>query len=188
MSENPVMVDRARTEVLRRVFAARKFAGTDDPTDVADALALGSALLGAGLVPAHRVIACERRTRRCLFVRRDGDGACEAFIALLFLGEGGFHALMRGTFAPEAPELSHLATPEEPAAAIYVWCLGGRGNVARRAVVRAVTEARRRAFPDLPLFARPMSREGRMMTAALDAPSAGTAWLGWVPARPHTPA
>lgn len=51
-------------------------------------------------------------------------------------------------------------------------------------MVRAVTEARRKAFPDIALFARPVSREGRMMTAALDAPGAGAAWLGWVPARP----
>jgi len=176
--------DQLRTQSLRSVLDRRGFAASSDRRDIEDALALGSDALGGGLVPADTVMACERHTRRCFFVRRNEAGQADAFIALLYLNREGFEALMFGRFSPETPDLAHLAAPDERAMAIYVWCLAGSTPAARRSVVRAVTEARRKAFPDIALFARPVSREGRMMTAALDAPGAGAAWLGWVPAQP----
>lgn len=178
--------DAARTQVLRQVLAKRDFVGSDRLDDVEAALALGTSALGGELVAAQTVLACERHTRRCFFLRRNDAGQAEGFIALLYLNDAGYQALMYGRFRPEAPALEFLAKPGEQAAAIYVWCLAGGTDEAKRAVVRAVTEARRQAFPDIALFARPMSREGRMMTAALDAPGAGAAWLGWVPARPSS--
>jgi hypothetical protein len=176
--------DRLRTRRLQEVFARRGFHPSCEVADISDALALGETALGGGLVPAGTVEACERHTGRCFFIRRDEGGRAEGFIALLFLNRAGFEALMFGRFNPEDPALDHLAASDERAMAIYVWCLAGSTPEAQRAVVRAVTEARRKAFPDIALFARPVSREGRMMTAALDAPGAGAAWLGWVPARP----
>lgn len=176
--------DALRTEILRAVLARRGFEQSSDRADIDDALALGADALGGGLVPGEIVAACERRTQRCFFIRRGRDGGAEGFIALLYLNRAGYEALMFGRFIPENPDLDHLAAPHERAFGIYVWCLAGADEAARRAVVRGVTEARRKAFPDIALFARPVSREGRMMTAALDAPGAGTAWLGWVPARP----
>jgi len=166
------------------VFARRGFRPSCDLADIGDALALGESALGGGLVPARTVEACERRTGRCFFIRRDEGAAAEGFIALLFLNRAGFEALLFGRFNPADPALDQLTASDERAMAIYVWCLAGKTPEAQRAVVRAVTEARRKAFPDIALFARPVSREGRMMTAALDAPGAGAAWLGWVPARP----
>jgi hypothetical protein len=176
--------DGTQTAILRAVLSRRGFEPSIDIHAISDALALGQNELGGALVPAETVEACERRTGRCFFIRRRADGAAEGFIALLYLNRNGFEALMFGRFTPEAPDLEHLAAPSERALAIYVWCLAGTTPEARRAVVRAVTEARRKAFPDIALFARPVSRQGRMMTAALDAPGAGAAWLGWVPARP----
>lgn len=176
--------DAMQTAALRAVFARRRFLPTDRLGDIAEALAFGEDALGGGLVPAKTVQACEAKTRRCFFLRRDESGEAEGFIALLYLNDAGFRALMYGELTPEAPKLDHLSAPDERASAIYVWCLAGRSPEAKRAVVRAVTEARRKAFPDIALFARPVSREGRMMTAALDAPDAGAAWLGWVPAKP----
>jgi hypothetical protein len=176
--------DQLRTGALRAVFDRRGFAASQAKADIEDALALGENALGGGLVAADTVEACERRTRRCFFIRRDEQGDAEGFIALLFLNRAGYEALMFGRFDPENPDLDHLAAPHERALAIYVWCLAGSTPESRYAVVRAVTEARRKAFPDIALFARPVSREGRMMTAALDAPDAGAAWLGWVPAAP----
>ena len=176
--------DRLRTENLRAVFERRGFVSSCDLADIQDALDLGENALGGGLVPAEMVEACERRTGRCFFIRRDEAGRAEGFIALLFLNRQGFEALMFGRFDPEDPDLAHLAAADERSMAIYVWCLAGSTAEAQFAVVRAVTEARRKAFPDIALFARPVSREGRMMTAALDAPGAGAAWLGWVPAKP----
>lgn len=173
--------DAAQTERLRSVFARHRFVSSGDPLDIRSALELGEDVLGGGLVDARVVQACEQQTERCFFIRRDETGGSAGFIALLFLNDAGFRSLMYGQFRPEQPDLDLLATPTERAAAIYVWCLAGADAADRRAVVRAVTEARRKAFPDVALFARPMSREGRMMTAALDAPSAGAAWLGWVP-------
>lgn len=172
------------TDHLRTLFAKRGFCASCDHADIGDALALGEGALGGGLVRPEIVMACEQRTQRCFFVRRGGEGEVEAFIALLFLSRAGYEALMFGRFDPESPDLTHLAGIKERASAIYVWCLAGATPKAQRAVVRAVTEARRKAFPDRALFARPLSREGRMMTAALDAPGAGAAWLGWVPAHP----
>ena len=118
-------------------------------------------------------------------MRHAPDGSVEGFIALLYLNQAGYEALMRGRFAPVDPWLGHLTQRDEDASAIYVWCLAANGEEARRALVRAVTEARRRAFEHIPLFARPVSREGRMMTAALDAPNGPAAWLGWVPQAEH---
>ncbi len=177
--------DKLQTGCLRDVFAKRGFKPTDDLADIEAALAFGIDALGGGLVPADTVRSCEVKTRRCFFLRTDDNGAPEGFIALLYLNDEGYRALMYGAFTPEAPDLEHLAGEEERAAAIYVWCLAGANDAAKRSVVRAVTEARRKAFPDIALFARPVSREGRMMTAALDAPGAGEAWLGWVPAKPR---
>lgn len=176
--------DRLRTESLRAVFERRGFSSSCDLVDIQDALAVGESALGGGLVPSRTVEACERRTGRCFFIRRDEEGRAEGFIALLFLNRRGFEALMFGRFDPEDPDLDHLAASHETSLAIYVWCLAGSTPEAQFAVVRAVTEARRKAFPDIALFARPVSREGRMMTAALDAPGAGAAWLGWIPAKP----
>jgi hypothetical protein len=178
--------DVAQTKVLREVFARRSFYPTADHAQIEAALQFGSDALGSELVSADIVQACEYKTRRCFFVRAGEDGKPQGFIALLYLNDAGFRALMYGEFAPGDPDLDHLASPDQRAAAIYVWCLAGDGDAARRSVVRAVTEARRKAFPDIALFARPVSREGRMMTAALDAPDAGTAWLGWVPAKRTT--
>ena len=180
----PVGPDAPQTRVLQSVFARRGFFPTDSKADIVDALAFGEDALGGGLVSADVVQACELKTRRCFFLRRDESGAAEGFIALLYLNDEGFRALMYGRFEPENPNLNHLAAQTQSAAAIYVWCLAGRQADTKRAVVRAVTEARRKAFPDIALFARPVSREGRMMTAALDAPDSGAAWLGWVPAKP----
>ncbi len=168
--------------MLCAVFDRRGFTASRARTDIEDALAVGESALGGGLVAAETVEACERRTGRCFFIRRNGEGEAEGFIALLFLNRAGYEALMFGRFDPENPQMDHLAAPQERALAIYVWCLAGSTPESRYAVVRAVTEARRKAFPDIALFARPVSREGRMMTAALDAPGAGAAWLGWVPA------
>lgn len=176
--------DRLRSETLRAVFGRRGFVGSNAPGDIEDALALGENALGGGLVAADTVAACEARTGRCFFIRRDETGRAEGFIALLFLNRAGLEALMFARFDPENPVLEQLAAPNERALAIYVWCLAGSTPEAKRAVVRGVTDARRKAFPDIALFARPVSREGRMMTAALDAPGAGAAWLGWLPAKP----
>lgn len=176
--------DALRTERLRAVLGARGFSPSASFDDIRDALELGSSALGGELVSAETVAACEARTGRCFFIRRGADGRADGFISLLYLNDAGYQALMYGRFRPEAPDLDHLAAGDERALAIYVWCLAGREADDKRAVVRAVTEARREAFPDIALFARPVSREGRMMTAALDAPSAGIAWLGWVPATP----
>ncbi|MGJ3232963.1 MAG: hypothetical protein ACFE0P_14330 [Oceanicaulis sp.] len=174
--------EAARTDTLRRVFARRGFRPTDDLAEIASAFALGESALGGRLASAETALACEQKTRRCFFVRSGEDGEIDGFIALLYLNAEGFTALMYGRFTPADPDLAHLTGPDDPAAAIYVWCLAGSSAPAQRAVVRAVTEARRKAFPHLALFARPVSREGRMMTAALDAPGAGQAFLGWVPA------
>ncbi|MEQ8405085.1 MAG: hypothetical protein RKE49_08300 [Oceanicaulis sp.] len=174
--------EAARTAVLRRIFARRGFRPTDDVAEIGAAFSMGESALGGRLASPETALACEEKTRRCFYVRTDETGATDGFIALLYLNAEGFTALMYGRFTPAAPDLAHLTGPDEPASAIYVWCLAGTTPQARRAVVRSVTEARRKAFPHVALFARPVSREGRMMTAALDAPGAGSAFLGWVPA------
>ena len=174
--------DALRTRTLREVLGKRGFHPSSDLADIQAALALGESALGGELVAAATVAACERKTQRCFFILRGAHAGADGFIALLFLNQCGYEALMYGRFQPEAPDLQHLTAPDQPALAIYVWCLAGGSEAAKRAVVRAVTEARRKAFPDIALFARPVSREGRMMTAALDAPGAGAAWLGWIPA------
>lgn len=179
--DRPQGPDADSTGTLKRVFARHGFSSSASEDDIRGASAVGEDALGGGLVEAELVSACEARTGRCFFVRRNAEGAVSGFIALLFLNAHGFEALMYGRFRPEAPSLEHLTDRHERASAIYVWCLAGVSPADKRAVVRAVTEARRKAFPHVALFARPMSREGRMMTAALDAPSAGAAWLGWVP-------
>lgn len=177
--------DALRTRRLLAVLGAHAFEASDSISDIRAALELGASALGGELVTTETVAACEAHTRRCFFIRRGATGSADGFIALLYLNDSGYQALMYGRFRPEQPDLAHLAAPGERAQAIYVWCLAGREADDKRAVVRAVTEARREAFPDIALFARPVSREGRMMTASLDAPSAGAAWLGWVPAAAH---
>ncbi|MEO1039419.1 MAG: hypothetical protein AAFX09_07720 [Pseudomonadota bacterium] len=170
---------------MRALFARRGFVPASDPASIEAALQVAEDTLGGELVPASIVAECEARTGRCFYVRLDETGAVEGFIALLFLSETGFYALMRGAFDPASPRMHHLTDgPDERASAIYVWCLAARSDEGRRALVRAVTEARRRAFADIALFARPVSREGRMMTAALDAPNGPAAFLGWVPTAP----
>lgn len=176
-------LDQPRNEKLRNLLARHGFQPSRDIRVIRDAMQLGSNALGGGLATPETVHACEIKTHRCFFVRYDDNGKVEGFIALLYLNDMGFEALMRGTFYPASPDLRHLTGRDEPAQALYVWCLAANGDVARRALVRAVTEARRKAFPHIALFANPVSREGRMMTAALDAPSGPGAWLGWVPQR-----
>ncbi|WP_022701950.1 hypothetical protein [Oceanicaulis alexandrii] len=173
--------DAPATAELIRIFARHGFTSSEEPLDVADASTVAVTALGGALASEDIVLACQTRTQRCFFIRRNETGEASGFIALLFLNARGFEALMYGRLSPDQPELDQLTAPDERASAIYVWCLAGVSEADKRAVVRAVTEARRKAFPHVALFARPMSREGRMMTAALDAPSAGAAWLGWVP-------
>lgn len=174
--------DAPRTALLKQLFKRRGFESTSELITIERALSVGDSVLGGGGHADPRTVrACEEKTGRCFFVRRNADGVIEGFIALLYLNEDGFQALMRGRFAPVDPWLGHLAEAGEDASALYVWCLAAKGDEARRALVRAVTEARRKAFDHIPLFARPLSREGRMMTAALDAPNGPAAWLGWVP-------
>lgn len=173
--------DAPATAELMRIFARHGFTSSEEPTDVVDASTVAETALGGALASADIVLACQARTERCFFIRRNENGEASGFIALLFLNAAGFEALMYGRLLPDNPRLDQLTAPDERASAIYVWCLAGVSEADKRAVVRAVTEARRKAFPHVALFARPMSREGRMMTAALDAPSAGAAWLGWVP-------
>lgn len=173
--------DAPATAELIRIFARHGFTSSEEASDVADASTVAVTALGGALASEDIVLACQARTQRCFFIRRNAAGDASGFIALLFLNARGFEALMYGRLSPDQPELDQLTAPDERASAIYVWCLAGVSEADKRAVVRAVTEARRKAFPHVALFARPMSREGRMMTAALDAPSAGAAWLGWVP-------
>lgn len=177
-----VALEKLRTAKLRDIFARRGFFPSSDINVIARALALGESSLGGGLVGPETMLSCELKTERCFFAKQDEAGEVSGFIALLYLNRAGYEALMFGQFNPADPDLSHLTKPDERASALYVWCLAGADEAAKRSVVRSVTEARRRAFPDIALFARPVSREGRMMTAALDAPGAGAAWLGWVPA------
>ncbi|WP_439636719.1 hypothetical protein [Oceanicaulis sp.] len=173
--------DAPATAELFRIFARHGFTSSEEPLDVADASTVAETALGGALASKDIVLACQAKTGRCFFIRRNEAGEASGFIALLFLNPVGFEALMYGRLSPDQPDLDQLTAPDERASAIYVWCLAGVSEADKRAVVRAVTEARRKAFPHVALFARPMSREGRMMTAALDAPSAGAAWLGWVP-------
>lgn len=173
--------DATATNALMDIFARHGFTSSEEAADVRDALAVGQNALGGELADEAVVLDCETWTKRCFFIRRNEHGEACGFIALLFLNASGFEALMYGRLTPESPRMDQLTARDERASAIYVWCLAGVSDADKRAVVRAVTEARRRAFPHVALFARPMSREGRMMTAALDAPGAGTAWLGWVP-------
>ena len=173
--------DQPRNALLKQILSRRGFETAFDLSTIEAALTVGDSVLGGGHADPRTVQACEEKTRRCFFVRRDASGEVEGFIALLYLNRAGYLALVDGKFSPVQPRLEHLTDPDEDAAAIYVWCLAGRGEETRRALVRAVTEARRRAFEHIPLFARPVSREGRMMTAALDAPNGPTAWLGWIP-------
>lgn len=173
--------DASATQALTDIFARHGFTSSEETADIRDALAVGQNALGGELADERVVLDCETRTGRCFFIRRNEHGDASGFIALLFLNPLGFEALMYGRLTPEAPSMDQLTARDERASAIYVWCLAGVSDADKRAVVRAVTEARRRAYPHVALFARPMSREGRMMTAALDAPGAGTAWLGWVP-------
>ena len=175
--------DQSRNDKLRDILSRHGFKPSCDLSVIREAMTLGSNALGGGLAAPETVHECERHTNRCFFVRYSPDGKIEGFIALLYLNWLGFEALMRGTFHPPKPDLMHLTSKEEPAEALYVWCLAAEGDIAKRSLVRAVTEARRKAFPHIALFANPVSREGRMMTAALDAPSGPGAWLGWVPQR-----
>lgn len=173
--------DNERNEKLRSILARHGFVPSQDLHTIRDAFALGSNALGGGLAAPETVFACEQKTRRCFFVRRSEDNQIQGFIALLYLNWTGYEALIRGYFNPPNPNLKHLTSQGEPAEALYVWCLAAEGDTAKRSLVRAVTEARRKAFPHIALFANPVSREGRMMTAALDAPSGPGAWLGWIP-------
>ncbi|PWE17400.1 hypothetical protein DDZ18_06870 [Marinicauda salina] len=177
--------DAARTQLLRDIFLKHGFRASSSRADVEDAIAIGTGALGDELADADDVLACERKTERCFFIRRGEDGAAEGFIALLYLNAAGFEALMHGRFTPASPSLDHLTEPDEPAAALYPWCVAAADDVAKRALSRAITEARRRAFYHIPLFARPMSREGRMVIASLDSPKGPPSWLGWLPQRPE---
>ena len=174
--------EQVRNDRLRSAFALRGFEPASSLSSIRAALVVAEDTLGGELVGAEAVARCQARTGRCFYVRRNASGEVDGFIALLFLSEAGFIALMRGRFDPASPSMRHLTDgPDAPCSAIYVWCLGARSEEGRRALVRAVTEARRRAFAHVALFARPVSRAGRMMTAALDAPSGPAAFLGWVP-------
>ncbi|WP_019961996.1 hypothetical protein [Woodsholea maritima] len=173
--------DADRNCKLRSIFANGGFYSTNDLSDIQAGLDIGDDTLGGGLVSAKIVQACEDRTQRCFYVRKAQDGTIEGFIALLYLNAQGFEALMTGRLRPGAPDLNHLTQEGEAARALYVWCLAARTEASKRALVKAVTLARRKAFNHIPIFARPVSREGRMMTAALDAPNGPASWLGWIP-------
>lgn len=166
---------------MRQIFAAGGFYSASNLSDIQAGLDIGDETLGGGLVSAETVQACEMRTKRCFYVRKTHTGLVEGFIALLYLNGAGFEALMTGRLRPGAPNLDHLTEEGECARALYVWCLAARTETSKRALVKAVTLARRKAFNHIPIFARPVSREGRMMTAALDAPNGPASWLGWIP-------
>lgn len=175
--------EAARTRALNEIYASRGFFPARGIEDVRDVVAYGSALLGERLADARIVHACSERSGRCLYIRRAKDGSVEGFAAILHLNEAGADALLSGRFDAARPDLGHIAAPEEPPAAIYLWCIAANEGEARTALVRVILTARLSLFHNVPVFGRPVSRQGREMIAAFRPRRGGAAWLGWIP--PH---
>ena len=117
--------DAPATAELMRIFARHGFTSSEEPSDVADASTVAETALGGALASPDIVLACQARTERCFFIRRNEHGEASGFIALLFLNAAGFEALMYGRLSPDNPRLDQLTAPDERASAIYVWCLAG---------------------------------------------------------------
>lgn len=177
--------EAARTRALNEIYASRRFLPAAGIEDVRDVVAYGSGLLGERLADPDIVHACSERSGRCLYIRRSKDGAVEGFAAILHLNEAGADALLTGRFDAARPELDYIALPDEPPAAIYLWCIAADDGEARTALVRVILTARLSLFHNVPVFGKPVSREGREMIAAFRPRRGGAAWLGWIP--PHEP-
>lgn len=180
--------ETGRTAALEAMLARRGYLPGASLTDARDVVAYGRAVLGEPLADAEIVHACVERTQRCLYVRRRAGGALEGFMAILHLNDAGSDAMLTGRFDPARPSLDHLAAADEPVAAIYLWCIAADAGAPRRALARAIIEGRRTLFPNVPVFGKPSSREGRELIANFAPRKGEPAWLGWIPLHGEDPA
>jgi len=173
--------ERERTAALEALLARGGYRPGGSLDDARDVIAYGESVLGEPLADAGVVHACAARSKRCLYVRRSEAGALEGFMAVLHLNEAGAEAMLAGRFDAARPALDQLANPDEPAAAIYLWCIAAVEGEPRRGLTRAIIEARRTLFPNVPVFGKPSSREGRELIANFAPRKGEPAWLGWIP-------
>lgn len=120
---------------------------------------LADSLIEGEIASEETLRAVQAATGRSLHLR-DADGAPDAFLASIPLTESGVEALLAGRFGLAEPELSWLARPGVPAAALLSWGIGGRSAAGQSAAARGLIHGWAAVYHDAPVYTRARTSEG----------------------------
>lgn len=142
---------------------------------------LASDLIPGPIAPAEVMAAVQSKTKASLYLRR-GDARSDGFLALFAFSAQGEAALSRGAFSGLSVKPEWVEAPSPRSRTGYVWGFGGATRPARFSVLRALQLMRRTLFPNLGLFMRAASDEGRALMSPFGAsPTRADATLFYAP-------
>jgi len=151
------------SEDIISLLARRGFSVCDDPRNITIFREFAQSLISVPIATAEIMAGVQARTRASLFLRWDKNEPT-GFIAFFPFSAEGQRILESGAFVGTAvrPEWVCEATPSTRIG--YVWCFGANNPAAGLAVVRAGKTIREQCFPQLGVYVRGATADGRRFT------------------------
>lgn len=151
------------SEDIRSLLARRGFAVCDEPESVSTFREFAQSLISVPIASVETMAGVQGKTGASLFLRWDKNEPT-GFIAFFPFSHAGERALESGAFVGTAvqPHWVCEATPETRFG--YVWCFGANNPAAGLAVVRAGKTVREQCFPQLGVYVRGATADGRRFT------------------------
>lgn len=148
---------------IRALMARRGFSVCDEPGTISTFREFAQSLISVPIATTEVMAGVQAKTGASLFLRWDGKSPT-GFIAFFPFSREGEQALECGAFVGTAvrPDWVCEATPETQFG--YVWCFGANNPAAGLAVVRAGKTVREQCFPQLGVYVRGATADGRRFT------------------------
>lgn len=157
-SDNPLS-----PEELRAFMRQRQFGACDSEGEIDALHALLSRLIPGPVASTETLRDVQAQTGASLFLKRDDQARACAFIGIFALSAAGARAINGGEFSGVSVR-AEWAAPISPSTRLgYVWGFGGADRQASFAILRALRAMRAQLFPNVALYARSASPEGRAL-------------------------
>lgn len=148
---------------IRALLARRGFTICDEPDAISTFRDFAQSLIAVPIASAEVMAGVQAKTRASLFLRWDKD-APTGFIAFFPFSDAGERALRSGAFIGTQVDPDWVCEATAQTRFGYVWCFGATNPAAGLAVVRAGKTVREQCFPQLGVYVRGATVDGRRFT------------------------
>lgn len=148
---------------IRSLLGRRGFSVCDEPEAISIFREFAQRLISVPIATTETMAAVQAKTRASLFLRWDKD-APTGFIAFFPFSATGERVLADGQFVGSAVKPEWVCEATAHTRIGYVWCFGAINSAAGLAVVRAGKTVREQCFPQLGVYVRGATADGRRFT------------------------